>query len=284
MSDNKKVIKVTYPLISNAGDALNKPLIEHFSGAEVVKSKAYESDMIAIGGGLSNLQYGSGFVKRTAQAVLGATAGAKPIYVWGSGFIFGAKVGEFYRKNIQIRALRGELSRRKASGIMKKDIDVPLCDAGLLIDALYPVAPKKEYRLGIISHYLEKDMPCFKKLYDDNADSLIIDITDSAEKVLENISKCEVLISSSLHGLIFADSVGVPNLHLKVTDRLMGDGFKFKDYYSSFGLEHNCWDLDKTSELPTIRNVIDSYQISEDAVNKKKIEMINAFPEELKFI
>lgn len=275
-------IKLAYAALKNAGDAFNKPLVEKYSGAEVVRAKMYETDMLALGGGLANIQYDKSVLKRSAQFVLGKTKGSNPLYVWGSGFLYGNSEANFYRKNIKICALRGEMSRRKVSKMLGKEIDVPLCDPGLLVDRVFPQKSDKEYRLGIIAHYSESDHPCFSQLKEKNEDSIIINIQDSPSEVFEKISKCEHIVSSSLHGLVFADAVGIPNLHLKVTDKLGGDGFKFEDYYSSFGIKHICWDIGEKTDLPTIQNINDLYQISLSDAEKMKDALVNAFPAELK--
>lgn len=277
-----KQIKLAYAALQNAGDAFNKPLVEKYSGSEVVRAKMYETDMLALGGGLANIQYDSSFYKKTAQFVLGKTKGTKPLYVWGSGFLYGNSEAEFYRKNMIICALRGELSRLKVSKLLGKEIDVPLCDPGLLIDRVYPQRFNKEYRLGIIAHYSESDHPYFSQIKEKNSDSIVIDIMKSPAEVFEEISKCEYVISSSLHGLVFSDALGIPNLHLKVTDKLGGDGFKFDDYYSSFGIKHICWDIKEKNELPTIQNIKDLYRVSLSEAEKKKDALIAAFPKELK--
>lgn len=276
-------IKLAYAALQNAGDAFNKPLVEKYSGAEVVRAKMYETDMLALGGGLANIQYDISLAKKYAQLILGKTKGSKPLYVWGSGFLYGNSDADFYRKNLKICALRGELSRRKVSKILKKEIDVPLCDPGLLIDRVYTQKYDKEYTLGIIAHYSESDHPYFSKIREKNSDSITIDITMSPSEVFEKISKCEYIVSSSLHGLVFSDALGIPNLHLKVTDKLGGDGFKFDDYYSSFGLKHICWDAEKKAQPPTAQNIKDLYQISLNDAEKKKDALINAFPKELKY-
>ena len=41
-------------------------------------------------------------------------------------------------------------------------------------------------------------------------------------------------MSSSLHGIIFAHSYGVPAYHVQFTDFFNNGNFKFKDYYTSF--------------------------------------------------
>ena len=42
----------------------------------------------------------------------------------------------------------------------------------------------------------------------------IINVQQSVTKVAEEISQCEVIASSSLHGIIFADSYEIPRLWL----------------------------------------------------------------------
>ena len=53
--------------------------------------------------------------------------------------------------------------------------------------------------------------------------------------LLDGIASCRFLFSSSLHGLIFADSYSVPNAHLRLSTRVLGAEHKFRDYYGSVG-------------------------------------------------
>ena len=56
------------------------------------------------------------------------------------------------------------------------------------------------------------------------------------QKVISQISNCKYIISSSLHGLIIADSYNIPNLWLEEFVLSEGD-FKFLDYFESQGRE-----------------------------------------------
>ena len=57
--------------------------------------------------------------------------------------------------------------------------------------------------------------------------------TNDIEHVIDQICECDFIFSSSLHGIIFSHSLGIPAIHLE-NIVLMDDteNFKFKDYYS----------------------------------------------------
>lgn len=44
---------------------------------------------------------------------------------------------------------------------------------------------------------------------------------------------CDIIISSSLHGIVFAHSYGKKALWIEISKNVIGDGYKFYDYYSS---------------------------------------------------
>ena len=67
----------------------------------------------------------------------------------------------------------------------------------------------------------------------------IADLTQDPIKILKQISASERVISSSLHGLICADSLGVENIRLNLGSGLKGGNFKFDDYDTSIGRSIN---------------------------------------------
>lgn len=54
--------------------------------------------------------------------------------------------------------------------------------------------------------------------------------------VIPFIATCKRVISSSLHGIVFAHSLSIPSLAIQVTNKLAGGNFKFIDYYHSVGV------------------------------------------------
>lgn len=68
-------------------------------------------------------------------------------------------------------------------------------------------------------------------------------------RVVEEIASCEVVFSQSLHGLIVADALGIPNVWVTPSDAMAGGRFKFEDYFST---------LDRPKEpVPEGRDVFD---------------------------
>jgi hypothetical protein len=150
--------------------------------------------------------------------------------LWGSGFI---KEDDFdiSEDDFDIVALRGKLSLERTSGIDKKTIT--LGDPGLLADCLLKSTPRKKYRLGIVPHYVDLNSSIVKKLSDQKNVKVISPLRPPKE-VVRDIAASECIVSSSLHGLIAADSMGTPNAHIKLSDGLTGGFYKFQDYYSVF--------------------------------------------------
>lgn len=128
-------------------------------------------------------------------------------------------------------SVRGELTRK----CLSIDPTTPLGDPGALADMFigWPL-PKKEYDLAIIPHYTHRHLPLIKVWECKGAH--IINVLAPPSQVIEQIAKCRRVASSSLHGLIVADALGVPNVWITMSNPIKGDRFKFDDYYSSLGV------------------------------------------------
>jgi hypothetical protein len=51
--------------------------------------------------------------------------------------------------------------------------------------------------------------------------------------VVKAISECKLILSQSLHGLIVADALGIPNVWIEPSSKMIGGEFKFHDYFST---------------------------------------------------
>lgn len=197
---------------TNWGDALNPILVELLSEKKARYTPYFFCNRyIAIGSILENAN------ERTE--------------VWGSGFIReGIKLTSPPKK---IHAVRGPLTR---AALLDDGIECPetFGDPALLLPFFFnPDVPKK-YDVGIIPHYVDKNNP-WVEMHRLNPRVLVIDVQNDIWDFVRSVKSCEVILSSSLHGLICSDAYGVPNNWIQLSDKLIGGDFKFYDYYLSIG-------------------------------------------------
>lgn len=275
-----KTIFVDYCNIPNMGDQLNTNMLEDLFDIKVRKANKKNVALYGIGSSLPLLLLYRGQSLRTLFKNLWCIYGKgrrsifKPLYVWGTGFSSQAKTKQFgllYRNTIFL-ALRGQLSKERIERIIRKKLDIPLGDGGLLAERWIGDIEKK-YQVGIIPHYNEQDAPILEDLKAYYKDSVIINLRESPAEVIKQIASCRYVLSSSLHGLIVADSYHIPNCHIKLYEfgeRIRTDGFKFKDYYSAYGLTDEPIFIKKTSDFPTLEEIESRYRINAYEVEQKK--------------
>lgn len=278
----KDTLKVYYAKVPNMGDLLNVMIIEQLFGYKVKRHTFLTGELSAIGSGLEQFTLRDNPILACAERVAGVVF--PTVTIWGTGFVrYKNQDTSFYRKNIKFAAVRGELSKVRVEKILGKELNIPTGDAGILASYLLKETIMKRYNVGIIAHYKEQDEPVFQKLVESYPKSLFIDVRHTPDTVIRQIASCECIISSSLHGLIIADSLRIPNIHIKVSDKLLGDGFKFDDYYSAYNLKHLVINLNKEN-MPTLEWVKDNYQITKEMIETAKQNMIQSFPFEHSFM
>jgi pyruvyltransferase len=150
--------------------------------------------------------------------------------VWGTGFISDAI--ELRVAPRAIACVRGHLTRER---LEKEGVRCPLPvgDPGVFIPDLFPPS-ERTIPLGVIPHYVDANEAFVERARDFGAE--ILDVLSPIEDYLGKLSACQRIISSSLHGLVFAHAYGIPAAWVKLSPNVIGDGFKFLDYYSSIGL------------------------------------------------
>lgn len=174
--------------------------------------------------------------------------------------------------NAKIVALRGKSTKRNL-GVTNP---IVLGDPGLLADRLIKNQRSiKKFELGVIPHYSDYNNEKIKRIKVNNAEKIhIINVRKNPIDVLKEMDSCKHIISSSLHGLICSDSLGIPNRWIKLS-QLLGNDFKFKDYYSVFDIEPQYIELsgqESIEELISKTELIDS-----EKMKKVKIELENQF-------
>lgn len=152
--------------------------------------------------------------------------------VWGSGVIAPDAV---ISPPARIHAVRGPLSRAHllAAGIACPDV---YGDPAVLLPLVYHPEISAEYDWGIIPHYVDAETPWVADMRTKKG-VLVIDVLQPLEKVISDILRCRHIASSSLHGIIAADAYGKPNTWIVLSDQVIGNGFKFRDYQLSLGPE-----------------------------------------------
>lgn len=160
--------------------------------------------------------------------------------VWSTGML--QKGDRRDLRRARVFALRGK--RTVSSVDLNTSEELPLGDGGLLA-CLLARPQKKTHRLGLIPHYADQDTAAVGQIRQRHPDVLLIDVCASPQQVLDQIASCDVIASSSLHGLVVAESLGIPTVWLEISGgaNLLGGRFKFDDYYSAFDCERTPHDL-----------------------------------------
>ena len=111
-----------------------------------------------------------------------------------------------------------------------------LGDPGVFIPDIYPREPV-QCSLGLVPHYVDLDTPFAERAR--AAGLRIISPLLPFTSYIRELTACERIISSSLHGLIFAHAYGIPAAWVELSDQVVGGGFKFRDYYTAVGVRGN---------------------------------------------
>lgn len=152
--------------------------------------------------------------------------------ILGSGFLNDKRPKKL--PNATVLAVRGKLTKQ----LLGLDGEIQLGDSGLILSKFIHKRPEKKYKLGIVPHYSDKaDTRIQSFIKEFSKDTLFIDVYQDPVTVFNQIAMCEHIASSSLHGLVLADSLDIPNLWLSFSDLLGNGTFKFDDYYSAFDEE-----------------------------------------------
>lgn len=147
--------------------------------------------------------------------------------VWGTGIMKPTLAPRATPKHII--GVRGHLTQARLREIGLGDVPVT-GDAGLIMADFFRPDVAVKYDFGLIPHYVDEQDP-FCDLVRDKG-GLVISAQQDLEPYLRQLLQCRLIVSSSLHGLIFAHSYGLPAIWVTLSDKVVGEGHKFRDYYS----------------------------------------------------
>lgn len=202
--------------VINFGDDLSPIIVERMSGREVRWASLERCQMVAIGSLLERVFFRRW--KRMIRVIPGK------LNVWGTG-AFG-DIGPD-TSNLIIHAVRGPQTREA----LQLPDATPLGDPALLLSRMMDRSDKR-YRCGVIPHIWHQDSPEISDLVSQGAHLIDLRNPDIIRTASE-IGACDFVVSSSLHGIIAADAVGVPNVWMSLDQPLHGGDWKFRDYFAS---------------------------------------------------
>lgn len=193
--------------IKNFGDTLSIILVEKITDSKIKKANVFQHPkVLGIGSILHFARDGD--------------------VIWGSG-VNGKHLNpkDYCFNKLDVRAVRGPLTR---SFLQQLGIEVPEIygDPALLLPYFFP-----EFKRNPIKKYIV--IPHISEIHFFANKHNVIMPTEPCIEVIKKILESELVISSSLHGIIVAEAFGIPARLLRVTEN--EPLFKYTDYYLGTG-------------------------------------------------
>ena len=114
---------------------------------------------------------------------------------------------------------------------------VALGDPGILASLIVDPPTVKDSAVGLVLHHV--DWAAFRRDAVP-ASWTLINPNAPVDEVIKSIASCELIVSSSLHGLITADAFQIPGIWAQTQAALYGGtDFKFHDYATARGSAFN---------------------------------------------
>lgn len=281
VSTNKNKIRLNWCThLDNFGDELSPYLIHKITGKEVVFSGTKSGCLYAIG------------------SILDYDAIHNPNIIWGSGSLtskslqllpkifpikrnFPPAFKRIFRNSeskADIHAVRGELTRE---AIISQKIKCPEIygDPAIICRNYFLPEFSKRYKCGLILHYSQSE---HINISDPKIHNISIKRKShlDIENFISEICQCEKIFTTSLHGLIIANTYGIPAQWIQLAHHPIHkeQSFKFFDYFSGVKAP-----LQKPLVLPikdikNLPNVILKNFIIKDSIIDK---LAKSFPSDL---
>lgn len=202
--------------IRNIGDAINPAIIQHLTGLEPFACHDVTQDHVLPIGSIM-------FMASPAS------------YIWGSGMLTpGQNIAAVTPG--RVCAVRGELTRAVLRERFGRLGDIPVGDPGIFVDELPEVRLQRRLipvtrKAVAIPHHGSMGHPYFATLAEDPDCLVLSPLTDRLD-FFQALLSAEVVITQSLHGLIFAEALEKPSVW--IGDRSDAPWrHKFLDWFST---------------------------------------------------
>lgn len=202
--------------VPNVGDRINPHLVEAVSGRRVKHVLTQEGPHVL---GLGSVM---GWATELSQ-------------VWGSGVMHpDPDLGVGAARKSNLHALRGKLTHVELRRAGLDVGDVPLGDPGFLAPRLLGIERDSDpdERIGLACHYTDRYHPVLRRMMAEDG-VCDLDVLGLPRDFLRQMAGCKAVISTSLHGLVFAEALGIPNLWLTAGCGISGGEFTFHDWFST---------------------------------------------------
>lgn len=196
----------------NFGDALTPWLVQHLSGLPARFVDPWAGDEVP-------------------YVITGSVMGwrMKKGIIWGAGcaneadldpHLFSPPSPEFV-----IVMTRGPLSARwvREAG----HAPVAFGDPGFVVPKFYQPKMVEPRRVGVICSWVDFDVA------KERCEAPVLSTMGSVEPIIDQIASWDVVVSSSLHGLVIGIAYGKPVVWAKFSDLMVGNDFKFLDLFAS---------------------------------------------------
>ena len=153
--------------------------------------------------------------------------------IWGSGVLRQpTKRISFFqhlsRRKLDVRAVRGPLTKMVLEQFGHSCPEV-YGDPAILMPLIYQPTKEKKYPYSIVLQFIHE-----RQFREGHPDERMISMnTNDYKSVIDNIVSSDIIYTSSLHGIILAETYGVPVVFFRGLGK--SSDFKYYDYYYSTG-------------------------------------------------
>ena len=147
--------------------------------------------------------------------------------IWGAGVNLKTGTELAALPTLDLRAVRGPRTRDLLAIRFRQAVPAVFGDPALLLGALYPrLLVREGKRAGVAI------VPNLNELAALTSREHIVNPRWSLRRVLRRLAASELVVGSSLHGIIVAESLGVPARAVRTSAE---GAFKYEDYYLATG-------------------------------------------------